>query len=333
MKSWRINELGLPWEKCQVEEMALPEVPDGACRVQVEATDLNFADILQCEGKYQVKIDPPFTPGMSAAGLVIASAADAKYQPGDRIVGPTLLGSGGYAEEALVLADRSTRIPEGVSVPDAVAMHVTYGTAWFGLHLRGQLQTGETVLVLAAAGGVGAAAVELAREHGCWVIAAAGGPGKLEICRDRLRADEVIDYNGEDFYQRVMEMTAGRGVDVVYDPVGGDYFDVARRLVAWEGRYLVIGFAAGDIPRAPMNHALVKNYSIVGVHMGGYRGRDEKSFERCYEELFALLKADRIHPLIDRTVGFESLGNAMLDLYERQTVGRVLFDPRIKTAR
>ena len=124
-----------------------------------------------------------------------------------------------------------------------------------------------------------------------------------------------------------MELTDGRGVDVVYDPVGGDYFNVARRLVAWEGRYLVIGFAAGDIPSAPMNHALVKNYSIVGVHMGGYRGRDETYFERCYGELFSLLSAGEIHPLVDDVVGFDGLGGAFLNLYERKTRGRILFDP------
>jgi NADPH2:quinone reductase len=329
MKSWRINELGLPWEKCQVEETVLPDIPEGGCRVKVEATDLNFADILQCQGKYQVRIEPPFTPGMSAAGLVTQASKGSKFGPGDRIVGPTFQGSGGYAEEALVLADRSTRVPEGVLVRDAVAMHVTYGTAWFGLHLRGLLQPGETVLVLAAAGGVGAAAVELAKVHGCWVIAAAGSQSKLETCSKLLGADEVIDYNNEDLYQRVMELTDGRGVDVVYDPVGGDYFNVARRLVAWEGRYLVIGFAAGDIPSAPMNHALVKNYSIVGVHMGGYRGRDETYFERCYGELFSLLSAGEIHPLVDDVVGFDGLGGAFLNLYERKTRGRILFDPSL----
>ena len=328
-KSWRINELGLPWEKCLVEDLVLPDVPEQGCRVQVEATDLNFADILQCEGKYQVKIDPPFTPGMNAAGTVIEAAVDSGFLPGDRIVGPTFEGFGGYAEEALVIADRSTRIPEGVTTIDAAAMNVTYGTAWFGLHLRGDLQPGQTVLVLAAAGGVGAAAVELAKLHGCWVIAAAGGENKVKTCLEVLGADEVIDYEAEDLYERVMTLTDGRGLDVIYDPVGGEYFDVARRLVAWEGKYLVIGFASGGIPSAPMNHALVKNYSIIGVHMGGYRGRDDKPFDHCYAELYEWLEAGKIHPLIDTTVGFDGLADAMVDLYERKTRGRVMFDPRL----
>ncbi len=329
MKSWRINELGLPWKQCLVEDLALPKVPARGCRVRVEATDLNFADILQCEGKYQVAIEPPFTPGMNAAGTVIEAATDSKFQPGDRVVGPTFEGYGGYAEEALVIADRSTRIPEGIATRDAAAMNVTYCTAWFGLHLRGNIRPGQTILVLAAAGGVGAAAVELAKLHGCWVIAAAGGKEKVNTCRDVLGADQVIDYEVEDLYQRTMDLTDGRGVDVIYDPVGGEYFDVARRLVAWEGKYLVIGFASGGIPAAPMNHALVKNYSIVGVHMGGYRGRNDEPFDRCFAELYGWLEAGKIHPLIDTVVGFAGLANAMIDLYERRTRGRVMFDPRL----
>lgn len=328
MRAWRINELGLPWDKCQIEEMPSEKVSEHCVKVVVEATDLNFADILQCEGKYQVKLDPPFTPGMSAAGTVIETVPGMGIKPGDRVFGPTVAGSGGYAEEALVVAEGSIVIPEGVSTLDAAAMNVTYGTAWFGLVLRGGLQQGETVLVLAAAGGVGSAAVELAKVNDCWVIAAAGGEDKVSACL-RLGADEVIDYNREDLYERVMELTDGRGVDVVYDPVGGKYFDVARRLVAWEGRLLVIGFASGDIPTAPMNHALVKNYSIVGVHMGGYRGRDESQFNRCYGEMFKLMLADRIHPLIDYTVGFEDLPTAMKSLHDRKTRGRVMFDPRM----
>ena len=328
MKAFRIEQLGLPWEVASITDVEITDVTETGCRVAVEATDLNFADILQCEGKYQVKLDPPFTPGMSAAGTVIEAGAASGFKIGDRIVGPTVTGCGGYAEEALVIGSRSTLIPEGVGTLDAAAMNVTYGTAWFGLRLRGNLQHGETVLVLAAAGGVGSAAVELAKVHDCWVIAAAGGDDKVNACR-QLGADEVVDYTNEDLYERVMALTDGKGVDVVYDPVGGKYFDVARRLVAWEGRLLVIGFASGDIPTAPMNHALVKNYSIVGVHMGGYRGREDLPFERCYAELFELMKAEKINPLIDDMVGFRELPDAMKALYDRKTKGRVMFDPRL----
>ncbi len=321
-----MNELGDPWDKLTVEECELPEVTGDLCRIKVEATDLNFADILQCQGSYQVKLTPPFTPGMNATGTVLEAGPDSPYKPGQRVIGFVADTFGGFAEECLVMSSRLSLIPEGVDPVLASAMHVTYGTAWFSLHLRGRLQAGETVLVLAAAGGVGSAAVELARVHGCYVIAAAGGPDKIEACR-KLGADEVIDYNSEDLYERVMSLTDGRGVDVVYDPVGGEYFDISRRLVAWEGRLLVVGFASGTIPTAPMNHTLVKNYDIVGVHMGGYRGRDDKPFKQCYDELYQLLLDKKISPWVDEVVGFDSLPDAMLRLANRQTKGRVIFNP------
>jgi NADPH2:quinone reductase len=326
MKAWRMPELGDPWQKLAVEDVASPQVGSGMVKIAVEATDLNFADILQCQGSYQVKLEPPFTPGMGSVGRVLAVPEGVNLQIGQRVVGPTVGPAGGYAEEAMLLAEQATPIADEVDPIKAVAMHVTYGTAWFGLHLRGNLQPGETVLVLAAAGGVGAAALELAKLQGCWVIAAAGGPEKTATCKS-MGADEVIDYDHEDLYERVMELTQGRGVDVIYDPVGGEYFDVSRRLIAWEGRILIIGFASGTIPSAPMNHALVKNYSIVGVHMGGYRQKDPAPFEQCYSTLYSMLLAGQINPLVDRVVGFEDLPTALLDLSERRSKGRIVFVP------
>jgi NADPH2:quinone reductase len=326
MKCWQMQNLGDPWDLLEAVDIQIEEVPAGTCQIEVIATDLNFADILQCQGTYQVKLEPPFTPGMNAVGRVIAVGEGTRFKPGDLVVGPCYKGWGGYAQECLIAADRATAIPAGVDPLQAVAMNVTYGTAWFGLHLRGNLQPGESVLVLAGAGGVGSAAIDLARVHGCYVIAAAGGKNKTDACL-AMGADEIVDYNSEDLYERVMALTDGRGVDVVYDPVGGDYFDVARRLVAWEGRLLIIGFASGRIPTAPMNHALVKNYSIVGVHMGGYRGRDNAAFDRCYSELFELLKEGRIKPLVDETIGFDQLPETLLKLANRETKGRVIFDP------
>ena len=325
MRGWQLNELGLPWEVLQPAELSITGPGPDRLHVKVLAADLNFADILQCEGRYQVKLQPPFVPGMYAVGEVL-SAGSGQFQPGDRVIGTTVDGFGAFAEEALLLADQASLIPASVDPVKVCAMHVTYGTAWFGLHLRGQLQPGETVLVLAAAGGVGSAAVELAKQHGCWVVAAAGGDEKVEACR-KLGADEVIDYNAEDLYERVMQMTDGRGVDVVYDPVGGKYFDVARRLVAWEGRLLVIGFASGDIPSAPLNHMLVKNYSVVGVHMGGYWSRNPEPFKTCYAQLTALLEEGAISPLIDSVVDFDGLPAALKRLHGRQTVGRVVMTP------
>ena len=332
MKAWQIHELGDPWDKLSLDDVPSPEPKAGQVRVAVEGSDLNFADILQCQGTYQVKLDPPFTPGMNTAGTIVAVGDGAMsggeaLAVGQRVTGSTAAGFGGYAEEAIMEAKGCTVIPDGVDSVTAVSMHVTYGTTWFALHQRGNLQPGETVLVLAAAGGVGSSAVQMAKAHGCWVIAAAGGPEKTAVCGE-LGADVSIDYTNEDLYERVMAETDGRGVDVIYDPVGADYFDVARRLVAWEGRLLVVGFAAGRIPEAPMNHLLVKNYSLVGVHMGGYRVADPTPFKQCYEDIYQLLLDGKIDPLVSQHIGLNDLGAGLKDLADRKTTGRVVFDPR-----
>ena len=326
MKAWRINELGDPWEKLMIEEIESPSPKAGQISIGVEATDLNFADILQCQGRYQVKLTPPFSPGMNAAGTILEVGEDVELQVGQRVVGPTMGGYGGYAAQAVLLAGQCQVLPDTVSSMAASAIHVTYGTAWFALHQRGNLQPGETVLVLAGAGGVGSAAIQLAKAHGCWVTAAAGGVDKIALCK-RLGADEVIDYNTEELYDRSMRLTSDRGYDVIYDPVGGDFFDVVRRLVAWEGRLLVIGFASNRIPQAPANHILMKNYSVVGVHMGAYRKQDPAPFERCYNELYEMLDKGQIEPWIDSVVDFEELPAALLSLANRETKGRLVFEP------
>lgn len=327
MKAWQIHELGDPWDVMSLDDIDSLEPGPGMVRIAVEGTDLNFADILQCQGSYQVKLETPFSPGMNSGGTITAVGEGVNLEVGQRILGSTVGGRGGYAEEAIIAAEGCTVVPEGVETVTAVAMHVTYGTSWFALHQRGNLQPGETVLVLAAAGGVGSSAVQMAKAHGCWVLAAAGGAEKVQTCRD-LGADVAIDYTNEDLYERVMAETSGRGVDVVYDPVGGEYFDIARRLVAWEGRLLVVGFASGTIPQAPANHILVKNYSVVGVHMGGYRQADPTPFAQCYEELYALLLDGKIDPLVSETIGLAELPRGLKDLADRKTTGRVMFDPR-----
>ena len=328
MKAWQLQQLGDPWDELRIKTVDLPAPGLGIVQVRVEATDVNFADILQCQGNYQVQLDLPFIPGIFTAGVVIATGADCEFQVGDRIIGPTLDGWGGYAEQAMIPSKQAFHLPDGVTCFAAAGMHVTFGTAWFALHHRGKLQPGETVLVLAAAGGVGSAAVHMAKAHGCWVIAAAGGQDKVQVCR-QLGADEVIDYNTEDLYQTVKQLTDGRGVDVVYDPVGGDYFDMARRLVAWEGRLLVIGFASGRIPSAPVSHALVKNYSIVGVHMGGYQTQNPAILQRCFEDLYEQFLDGKIDPLITDTIGFDALPPVLKRLSNRGTTGRIIFDPTI----
>lgn len=327
MRGWQLSELGDPWDHMHLVDLPEPEPGPGQARIEVEGGDLNFADILQCQGSYQVRIPVPFVPGMGAAGRVTAVGPDTGLAPGDRVVGSTAGGPwGGYAQSCLVNEDDIHRLPDAVGGVTAAGAHVTYGTAWFALHQRGHIQPGETVLVLAGAGGVGSAAIQMAKAHGCWVLAAAGGAEKVEVCR-QLGADVAVDYRHDDLYQSVMDATSGRGVDVVYDPVGGEYFDVARRLLAWEGRLLVVGFASGTIPTAPANHTLVKNYSIVGVHMGGYRSRDLAVVHRCYDEVYRMLAEGTIEPLISEVVDLADLPRALRDLADRKTTGRVVLDP------
>ena len=326
MRAWRLNELGYPWDVLELGEYSSPEPGRGQARITVEATDLNFADILHCQGTYQERWDPPFTPGMGACGTVEAVGPECDLEVGDRVIGSGTAGWGGYASEALIRGATARRIPDDVSIPAACAANVIYGTAWFSLYRRGQMQAGETVLVLAAAGGVGSAAVQMAKAAGCTVFAAAGGPAKVQTCRE-LGADVVIDYDNDDLYQSVQDATGGRGCDIVYDPVGGKYFDVARRLVAWEGRLLVVGFASGTIPQAPANHLLVKNYSVVGVHMGGYRGRMDEVLEECYAELWPQVADGRLDPLVSQELPLDGLIDGLRDLHERKTTGRVLLRP------
>jgi NADPH2:quinone reductase len=266
---------------------------------------------------------------MSVAGTVVEVGPECDLESGDRVLGMTTSGWGGYAEEAIVRGEEMRIVPANVSLPIASAMNVIYGTGWTALHRRGHMQPGETVLVLAAAGGVGSAAVQMAKVHGCTVIAAAGGSDKVEVCRS-LGADVVVDYNSEDLYEKVMDATSGRGCDLIYDPVGGDYFDVARRLVAWEGRLLVVGFASGDIPSAPANHLLVKNYSVVGVHMGGYKGRMDEVLDECYSQLWEMVSDGTLDPLVSRELRLEELMGGLVDLSGRKTTGRVMLRPDLK---
>ena len=326
MKAWQMLKLGDPWKGLTVKELDSPRVSRETVRIRVEATDLNFADILQSQGKYQIKVTPPFTPGLNSLGVVLEAGVNSEFKAGDRIVGPCVAPYGGYAEEAILLSQRCQRVPNELEAIQAMGAHVTHGTSWIALHQRAHLQPGETVLVLAAAGGVGSAAVQMARAHGCWVAAAASGQQKTALCH-QLGADLVIDYEIEDLYQKVHEATDGRGVDVVYDPVGGDYFDIARRLVAFEGRLLVVGFASGRIPNAPMNHALVKNYSIVGVHMAAYREKLPHLVSECYEELHKYLLEGTYKAIVTDTIEFDALPIALEQLANRSTTGRIVFTP------
>lgn len=310
MRAWRVPRYGPFAEVLEVADVPRPEPGPGETRVRVAAAALNFADILHVAGEYQERIPPPFTPGLEVAGTT---------DDGRRVFGPVSPPHGGFAQEALL---RTTwPRPEGMSAAQAAGFFVSYQTGWCALHHRTTLAAGETLLVLAAAGGVGLAAVQLGRAAGARVIGVVGDEAKAAVVR---AAGAEVLVAPDDLVAAVRELTGGRGADVVYDPVGGDSFDAARRVVAWEGRLLVIGFAGGRIADAPTNHALVKNYAVVGVHWAAYRERSPELVEAWQREIEALWARRAIDPLVGAEYAFEDLPTALTELAARRTTGRVV---------
>jgi NADPH:quinone reductase len=326
MQGWQVHELGDPGDVLTWGEMQDPEPGPGQVLVRVHAVACNFPDILVCQGRYQEKPPLPFTPGMEIAGEVVAAGEGAAAAVGDRVLGTPPMGKGGYAELALLDADSTLPWPEGMSAGQAAGMFVTYQTGICALEHRGRLQPGETLLVHAAAGGVGSAAVQLGKALGARVIGTAGGPEKCAVAR-AMGADEVVDYAAEDLVARVKELTEGRGADVVYDPVGGDVFDASRRAVAFEGRILVIGFVAGRFAEAPTNHILVKNYAVVGVHWALYRRRAPEWIPRWQGRLNGLWATGEIAPLVGTELPLRGAPEALRRLGSRGTTGKVVLRP------
>ena len=314
MRVWRAHELGEPADVLRLEDDDAPTPADGTTVVTVEACGLNFPDVLQLRGQYQEKPPLPFTPGMEIAG----TTAD-----GRKVMA---LFRGGLAEQVAVPDAALRARPDTVPADEATALLVNYQTTHVALHRRANLQPGETVLVHAAAGGVGSSAVQLAKAHGCTVIGTAGGPEKVKVVEE-LGADHAIDYTATDFVDAVKDLTDGRGADVVYDPVGGDVFDRSRRCTAWEGRILVIGFTSGRIADAPTNHALLKNYSVVGVHWAMYNLRNPRLLAEVHDDLLRLHAEGRIRPLIGRRYDLDDAPGALDDIANRRTVGKVVVCP------
>jgi NADPH:quinone reductase len=311
MRAWRVPRYGAFGDVLEVADVPRPEPGEGETRVRVAAAALNFADILHVAGEYQERVPPPFTPGLEVAGVT---------DDGRRVFGPVALPHGGFAEEAVL---RTTYPwPDGMTAAQAAGFFVAYQTGWCALHHRTTLSAGETLLVLAAAGGVGAAAVQLGRAAGARVIAVVGDEEKAAVARTAGAHDVLVA--PEDLVTSVRELTDGRGADVVYDPVGGDSFDAARRVVAWEGRLLVIGFAGGRIADAPTNHALVKNYGVVGVHWSAYQQRAPELVAAWQREIEALWDRRAIDPLVGAEYAFDDLPDAMAELQARRTTGRVV---------
>ena len=297
----------------------------GEARLRVHACGVNFADTLMIAGKYQVKPEFPFTPGLEAAGEVIEVGPEVtNVRSGQRALAVLRFG-GAYAEEIAVDGRAVVPIPDAMDWVTAAAFPVAYGTSHFALTHRGHLKSDETLLVLGAAGGVGLTAVEIGKQLGARVIAAAGGPEKLAIARAH-GADELIDYTKESIRERVRELTQGLGADVVYDPVGGDAFDQALRAVNWEARMLVIGFAAGRIQSVPANLILVKNISVIGVVWGAQAARDPVLVSRNLAELLRWWEQGRLKPVVAKTFPLAAAGAAMQTLLSRRYAGKIVLE-------
>jgi NADPH2:quinone reductase len=326
MKAWRVTSLGEPKDVLALHDVPEPEPGPGQIAVRVLASAANFPDVLMCRGLYQVKPPLPFTPGIELCGSVVAVGARVTgFAAGDRVIGATVLPDGGFAEVALLNAAETFPAPDALDDAEAGALYIGYQTGWFGLHRRAQLSAGETLLVHAAAGGVGSAAVQLGKAAGARVIGVVGGPAKAEVARE-LGADVVIDRHSQDFVEVVKAETDGRGADVIYDPVGGDTYRRSTKCVAFEGRILVMGFAGGEIQSAALNHALIKNYSIVGLHWGLYARYDPYALTECHEDLTALAADGAIRPMVSERLPLSEVADGVQRLADGLTTGRVVYD-------
>lgn len=309
------------------EEIDDPVAGTGQLLVRTLAAPANFPDVLLCRGKYQVKPPLPFSPGVELCGEVVSVGEGVtKFSVGDRVIGNPNLPLGALAERTLMDEVNAFAAPASLDDAEASALFIGYQTAWFALHRRTQLREGETLLVHAAAGGVGSAAVQLGKAAGARVIGVVGGPEKAEYCR-RLGADLVIDRHTDDFVPLVKEFTGDKGADVVFDPVGGDAYAGSTKCIAFEGRIVIIGFAGGTIPTPGLNHALIKNYSIIGLHWGLYKEHNRAVIEECHTELAALAASGAIAPLVSERLSLSEVADGIARLGEGTTVGRVVFVP------
>ena len=309
----------------ELQDVPTPEPGPGQVRVRVHAAGINFADTLIIKGRYQVRPEPPFTPGLEAAGEVVACGPGVSWQVGARVA--VLCDYGAFAEEVVVAAERLVPLPDAMDYVTAAGFLVAWGTSHIALRHRGGLKAGETLLVHGAAGGVGLTAVAIGKRLGATVIATAGDDEKLALVREH-GADHTINYRTGGFRDTVRELTGGRGADVIYDPVGGDVFDESLRCINWEGRLLVIGFASGRVPEAPANLLLVKNCSAIGVYWGAYAMKDPKVLVDSLAELFRWYAEGSIRPHTSMTFPLEQATDALRALKERRSTGKVVLTVR-----
>jgi NADPH2:quinone reductase len=321
MKAVLCKQFGPP-ESLVVEDLPSPRAGAGEVVLSMRAASLNFPDVLIIQNKYQFKPPLPFSPGSEMAGVVKEIGEGVHgYKAGDRVIAFTTYGA--FAEEVKVDAGRLVPIPEGMDFNSAAAFLLTYGTSDHALRDRGMLRAGESLLVLGAAGGVGLAAIEIGKALGARVIACASSADKLEVCRLH-GADETINYATEDMREKIKELTAGKGVDVVYDAVGGPYTEPALRSTAWRGRLLVVGFAAGDIPKIPLNLPLLKGCSIMGVFWGDFARREPKAFAASIGQLGKWFREGKLKPHVSQTFPLAQAVDALKLMAGRKVKGKVV---------
>lgn len=324
MKAWRVNEWCEP-DQMEFTDIPVPEPNPGEIRIKNRAAALNFFDILMIQGKYQAKPPRPFTPGSEVAGVVDAVGEGvAEFKPGDRVQAMSSGTAGGaYCEYSIAPAGKTFRIPDAMSFEEAAAMIVIYQTSYFALTHRTQIKPGEWLLVHAGAGGVGSSAIQIGKALGARVIATASSEEKLQFCLSQ-GADHALSYNDAGWVEQVKQITGGRGADVIYDPVGGEIFELSTKCIAPEGRLLVIGFASGPIPSIAANRVLLKQISIVGVYWGGYLERHPEYMREAQDALFKMYEAGRIKPVVSQTFALADAVAALNALATRKTYAKVV---------
>jgi NADPH2:quinone reductase len=308
-----------------VENVPDPVAGPGEVVIEVRSAGVNFPDVLVVQNKYQYKPQLPFSPGNDMAGVVAAIGEGVTgIRVGDRVIASYLHGA--FATRAVVPAAAVMPMPQGLDFDIAAGFLMTYGTSYHALVDRAQLLAGETLLVLGAAGGVGLAAVEIGHALGARVIACASSDDKLAACR-QSGADVLINYTQPDFREQIKLATGGRGADVIYDAVGGDFSEAAFRSIAWKGRHLIVGFASGTIPKIPMNLPLLKNASIVGVFWGEFKVREREANAKNFEQVVAWIREGRIKPYISRRYRLDEAAQALTDMGSRKVIGKVVINP------
>jgi NADPH2:quinone reductase len=321
MKAWQVLAWGEP-EQMTLADTAIPEPGAGEVRIANRAAALNFFDILQIQGKYQIKPPFPFTPGAEVGGIVDAVGSGVNgLAAGDKVLAMVMQGA--FAEFSIAPADRVFRIPDAMDFPEAAAMPVVYHTSYFALKKRAALQAGEWLLVHAGASGVGMSAIQIGKALGARVIATAGSPAKLEFSGSQ-GAEHAIDYTDASWVDRVKEITGGRGADVIYDPVGADIFDLSTKCIAPEGRLLVIGFAGGRIPSIQANRILLKDISIVGVFWGQYVREHPGFLAETQQALDTMYRAGQVRPAIGKRYRLDEVPAGLKDLAERRVIGKAV---------